>query len=84
MFGWVQHLRAVTGDYWTGATWPEDVVWPRETTTWGAGSVLLAADALHGGRRTSSFFHPTVIRSSTRSDPVRDTSVNSPDSRARR
>ncbi|HEX2056940.1 MAG TPA: prenyltransferase, partial [Actinomycetota bacterium] len=48
VFAWVQHLRRDDGDYWTGATWPEDVVWPRETTTWGAGSVLLAADALEG------------------------------------
>ena len=84
MFDWVQHLRCDSGDYWTGATWPEDVVWPRETTTWGAGSVLLAADALDGTSPTSGFFHPTPVRSSTRSDPVREISVNSPESIARR
>jgi hypothetical protein len=83
-FGWVQHLRRESGDYWTGATWPEDVVWPRETTTWGAGSVLLAADALAGTSPTSAFFHPTPVRSSTRSEPVRDTSANAPESIARR
>ena len=84
LFGWVQHLRRDSGDYWTGATWPEDVVWPRETTTWGAGSVLLAADALDGTSPTSSFFHPTPVRSSTRREPVRDTSANRPESIARR
>jgi hypothetical protein len=84
MFSWVQHLRRDSGDYWTGATWPEDVVWPRETTTWGAGAVLLAADALDGTSATSAFFHPSAIRSSTRSDPVREISSNPPDSIARR
>ena len=84
LFEWVQHLRTESGDYWTGATWPEDVVWPRETTTWGAGAILLAADALVGGSPTSSFFHPTAIRSSTRSEPVLETSENAPDSTARR
>jgi hypothetical protein len=84
LFEWVQHLRCESGDYWTGATWPEDVVWPRETTTWGAGSVLLAADALDGDGPTARFFHPTPVRSSTRSDPVRATSENSPESIARR
>ena len=84
LFEWVQHLRCDTGDYWTGATWPEDVVWPRETTTWGAGSVLLAADALDGTSATSAFFHPTPVRSSTRSEPVREISANAPESIARR
>lgn len=81
LFAWVQHLRRPSGDYWTGATWPEDVVWPRETTTWGAGAALLAADALDGSSPTSAFFHPT--RLSTRSEPVRDSSANAPESSAR-
>jgi hypothetical protein len=84
VFEWVQHLRCESGDYWTGATWPEDVVWPRETTTWGAGSVLLAADALDGDSPTAAFFHPTRVRTSTRSEPVRETSANAPESIARR
>ncbi|MDQ3983243.1 MAG: prenyltransferase [Actinomycetota bacterium] len=83
-FSWIQHLRCDSGEYWTGATWPEGVVWPRETTTWGAGAVLLAADALDGTSPTSAFFHPTAIRSSTRSEPVREISSNRPESIARR
>ena len=59
LFGWLQHLRSDDGMYWTGATWPEGVVWPQERTTWSAGSVLLAADALAGASPTSRFFtHP--------------------------
>ena len=81
LFDWVHHLRCPSGDYWTGATWPEGVVWPRETTTWGAGAVLLAADALEGSSPTSAFFHPA--RFSTRSEPARDASANVPDSIAR-
>lgn len=35
-----------TGGYWTGKNLPNDQVWPIEQTTWSAGAVLLAADAL--------------------------------------
>lgn len=48
IFTWMQRLRARSDLYWTGATTPEDIVWPREQTTWSAGSVVLAADALVG------------------------------------
>ena len=59
LFGWLQHLRSDGGMYWTGATWPDGVVWPREQTTWSAGSVLLAADVLSGTSPTARFFdHP--------------------------
>ena len=59
LFGWLQHLRSDDGMYWTGATWPNGVVWPQERTTWSAGSVLLAADALSGTSPTARFFtHP--------------------------
>lgn len=35
-----------TGGYWTGKNLPNDQVWPVEQTSWSAGAVLLAADAL--------------------------------------
>ena len=47
-FTWLQSLRAGSHLYWTGATHPGDVAWPREQTTWSAGSVVLAADTLVG------------------------------------
>jgi RES domain-containing protein len=56
VFTWLQHLRAPTGGYWTGATFPDATVWPREQPTWAAGAVLLAADALWGEGLTSGFF----------------------------
>lgn len=54
---WVQHLRRQDGSYWTGATFPDGTVWPREATTWNAGAVILAWDALRGGP-TAELFTP--------------------------
>ncbi len=42
---WTVALRDRDGAYWTGRTFPDDVVWPREKPTWGSGAILLAADA---------------------------------------
>ncbi|MDQ3987434.1 MAG: prenyltransferase [Actinomycetota bacterium] len=56
MFTWVQYLRAPDGSYWTGATFPDGVLWPRERTTWSAAAVVLAADALSHASPTSGLF----------------------------
>ncbi|MDQ4144856.1 MAG: prenyltransferase [Actinomycetota bacterium] len=56
MFGWVQHLRAEDGAYWTGATFPDGTIWPQEKPTWGAGVAVLAADALGRNSSTSGIF----------------------------
>ncbi|MFN2594765.1 MAG: prenyltransferase [Actinomycetota bacterium] len=48
LFAWTQNLRC-EGAYWTGATWPDGTVWPREKTSWTAGAALLACDALSEG-----------------------------------
>jgi hypothetical protein len=46
----VQHLREESdGSYWTGLVYDEGVRWPGERSTWTAGAVVLAADALVGG-----------------------------------
>jgi hypothetical protein len=55
LFEWVHHLADADGGYWTGATFPDGIVWPVEKTTWNAGAVLLAADCLHGGPTLSLF-----------------------------
>lgn len=62
LFDWVHHLRDESdGLYWTGANHPSGDVYPYEKTTWSAGSVLLAADALRGGPATSIVFEiPTA------------------------
>ena len=42
----VEHLRDDDGAYWTGYVWTAGVRWPVERTTWSAGAVLMANDAL--------------------------------------
>ena len=46
VFESVQHLRADDGAYWTGYVWPDRARWPVERTTWTAGAVLMADNAL--------------------------------------
>ncbi|MFJ7147957.1 prenyltransferase/squalene oxidase repeat-containing protein [Streptomyces sp. NPDC100445] len=54
---WIQHLRDPdSGLYWTGYVYEDDAVWPRELTTWTAGSLLLAVAALGGHEATCAVF----------------------------
>jgi len=46
LFADMQHLRDDDGSYWTGHVVADDVRWPDERSTWTAGAVILAADAL--------------------------------------
>lgn len=66
----VQHLRDDDGNYWTGATFPDGTVWPREKTTWNAGAVLLADAALDPTSATAALFGVEV--ESLVSEPVVD------------
>ena len=54
VFSWIRDKRYEDGSYWMGVTFPDAVVWPDEKTSWTAGAVLLAYDALNnitpGGR----------------------------------
>ncbi|WP_367125620.1 prenyltransferase [Streptomyces phytohabitans] len=52
----IQHLRADGGLYWTGYVFEDDAVWPRELTSWTAGSLLLAVAALGGDEPTAAVF----------------------------
>ncbi|MCH0567450.1 MULTISPECIES: prenyltransferase [unclassified Streptomyces] len=53
----IQHLRDdSSGLYWTGYVFDDDAVWPRELTTWTAGSLLLAVAALGGHEATCAVF----------------------------
>lgn len=46
ILGDVQVLRRDDATYWTGWVYPDRKHWPVEQTTWTAGTMLLAADAL--------------------------------------
>jgi tetratricopeptide (TPR) repeat protein len=54
----VQHLRADDGSglYWTGYVFEDAAIWPRELTSWTAGSLLLAVAALGGDEATCAVF----------------------------
>lgn len=46
VFSWLYQWMDADGGYWTGYNFRDQVIWPQEKTTWTAGAVLLAADAL--------------------------------------
>jgi hypothetical protein len=48
LFETLTHWRDTDGGYWTGYVFRDKTIWPAEKTTWTAGAVLLAADALIG------------------------------------
>jgi len=53
---WAQHLRGDDAVYWTGANITDGVVFPPdEQPTWTAAAVVLAADAVSGGRTRTLF-----------------------------
>ncbi|MEV6184018.1 prenyltransferase, partial [Streptomyces sp. NPDC052015] len=53
----IQHLRdPETGLYWTGYVFEDEAIWPRELTSWTAGSLLLAVAALGGDEATCAVF----------------------------
>jgi hypothetical protein len=52
----MQHLRDDDGSYWTGLVFADGVRWPVERTTWTAGAVVLAADALAAATPASGLF----------------------------
>ena len=46
LFSWLHQFMDDDGGYWTGFNFRDQVIWPREKTTWTTGAILLAADAL--------------------------------------
>ncbi len=47
IFNWLHTNRDENGAYWTGYQTKLDIFWPAEQTTWTAGVVIMAADALN-------------------------------------
>lgn len=48
LYDTLHQWRDRDGGYWTGYVFRDRAIWPEEKTTWTAGAVLLAADALLG------------------------------------
>lgn len=47
IYSWLHQWRDNNdGAYWTGYQYKENIIWPEEKTTWTAGAIILAADAL--------------------------------------
>lgn len=56
VLGEIQVLRRDDASYWTGYVYPDETFWPVEQTTWTAGTVLLAVDALTRTTPASGLF----------------------------
>jgi len=56
LFSWLHQFMDGDGGYWTGYNFHNNVIWPREKTTWTAGVILLAADALTEHTAASRLF----------------------------
>ena len=57
LFRWVQALRNDDGSYWTGMVYPEEATYPPlERSTYTAGAMVLAADALGHSTPASGLF----------------------------
>lgn len=57
LFSWVQGLRNGDGSYWTGMVYPEEATYPPlERSTYTAGAIVLAADALSHSTPASGIF----------------------------
>ncbi len=52
LWQWQDH----DGGFWTGYSFRDRVIWPREKTSWTAAAILLAADALKGITPAASLF----------------------------
>ena len=44
------------GGFWTGYNFKNDVIWPREKTSWTGGAFILAADAIYGFTSAQGLF----------------------------
>jgi hypothetical protein len=61
---WSQYLRESDGSYWTGCAHPEEVHFPAdERTSYTAGVMLLACDALGGLTAASGLFRGDTLPS---------------------
>src|SRR5699024_8355557 len=75
LFEWVQQYRVDSGRYWTGTVYPDLSHFPDgEQSTYTAGAVVLAADALAGTGAASGLFtrHDDMFRPLLEIDELAD------------
>ncbi|MEV0947622.1 prenyltransferase [Rhodococcus sp. NPDC049939] len=60
-FAAMQHLRDPDGSYWTGLVYSDGKRWPVERTTWTAGVMILAADALSRATPGHGIFRDAAV-----------------------
>lgn len=61
LFSWLHQFMDDDGGYWTGFNFRDQVIWPREKTTWTTGAILLAADALTEHTGAAHLFISTAL-----------------------
>jgi len=62
LLAWTRRHRRPDGSYWTGIVYPEAVTFPfEERTTYTAGAIVLAADALSGATPAAGLFRGESI-----------------------
>jgi hypothetical protein len=75
LFSWLFQFMDDDGGYWTGFNFRDQVIWPKEKTTWTCGAILLAADALtqHTGAANlflgSQFYKDPLLTSPSATAP---------------
>lgn len=57
IFADIQHLRDADGTWWTGLEYELNERWPVETSTWTAGTAIMAWDALTRATPAATIFH---------------------------
>jgi hypothetical protein len=66
VFSWLHQFKDGDGGYWTGFNFRDQVIWPQEKTTWTAGAILLAADALTEHTPAAKLFLQSSLGFSTK------------------
>ena len=61
LYSWLHQLKDQDGGYWTGYVFTDQAIWPEEKTTWTAGAILMAADALTQHTGAANLFTSTVL-----------------------
>lgn len=70
LFSWLFQFMDEDGGYWTGYNFRDAVIWPREKTTWTAGAILLATDAITQHTAAANLFLRSAIQPAAAEFPL--------------